>query len=254
MKHLILAAAMTALSAPALASPISFKGAELVSLPNIVFPTGNQTIVGDSLLLNVVGEFSALASLSLDSFNVDVRDFEVQIDVTKLRRDDNVLDQDLRIYLSDGVNVFGGVFVDGSPDNAGTTRVDARRDELLGDGQSFRFIESVGFSTLAPAAFDNNYLATVRIQAAATQTSITGDINNGAVRITGSTTTLFDPNNGGLSLVIGGSEFGENYLINSVTFTRGVSAPTAVSEPGTLGGLALGLATLGLGLYRRRFA
>ena len=90
------------------------------------------------------------------------------------------------------------------------------------------------------------------MQATATNTTITVKINDGAVSFTGTTSTLFDPSNGRLNLTLISSNFNENYLINSVTFTRGLSPATAVAEPEAFAGLGLGLTTLSLSLYRRR--
>jgi len=188
--------------------------------------------------------------LPLGQFNVDTSNFEAQISVTSLPDDGGVSIQSLLIYLSDGLNLFGGFF-SARPNNTAFT--DVRRDELSNDGQSLILREFLGRSSNAPVTANSSYLITIGVQTTATNTTITGDINNGAAALTPTTPTLFDPSNGGLSLVVFSNIPNQNYLINSVTFTRGVSAPTAVVEPKALGGLMLGLATLGFGLYRRRF-
>lgn len=250
MKRLFMIMVLATFSPPALATPISFTGAEFAALPGITFPTGTQTIIGASLRLDAAAANSVIASLPLDQFNVDVSDFEVQINITRLLRDDGLGDQDPLIYLSDGRNLFGGVFNDASNITVATR---ARRDELSNDGQSLIEREVFGVSSSIPVALNSSYLATISIKATDTNTTITGDVNNGAASSTGITSTLFNSSNGGPSLILFSKRFNQNYLINSVTFTRGVSLPTAVAEPGALGGLALGLATLGLGVYRRRF-
>jgi len=250
VKHLALILGLATFSTPALAMPISFTGAEFAALPGITFPSGTQTIVGDSLRLDATNTNSSIASLPLDQFNVDVSDFEVQINITRLLRDDGTEDHDPVIFLSDGRNLFGGIFADLS---ASTVFAQARRSELNSDGRSLVFIETLSNSSGAPVAFNDSYLATIGVQATPTNTIISVGINNGIASITDTTSTLFDLNNGGPSLVLFSNSFSENYLINSVTFTRGVSTPAAVAEPGALGGLALGLATLGFGMFRRRF-
>lgn len=250
MKHLTLILGLATLSTPALAAPISFTGAEFAALPGLTFPTGTQTIIADSLRIDATSGLGFLASLPLGQFNVDVEDFEVQIDITRLLRDDGVIDQAPFIYLSDGLNLFGGIFFDAS---SSATRTQARRDEIRSEGLPLIGREGFDQSAGTPVAINSNYLATIGVQATATNTTITTDINNGAVSSTGITTAILDSRNGGLSLTFAANSSSENYIINSVTFTRGVSTPTAVAEPGALGGMLLGLATLGFGLYRRRF-
>jgi len=250
MKSLTLILGLATLSTPALAAPVSFTGAEFANLSGITFPTGTQTIIGNSLRIDATNTNSVIASLPLDQFNADVSNFEVQIDITRLFDDNRSADQDLTIYLSDGRNLFGAQFFDATSTDV---RGRVRRDELNSDGQSLISREFFDQSSAVPTAINNSYLATTSVQATATNTIIAGDINNGAVSFTETVSTLFDPSNGGPSLVLISNASIENYQINSVTFTRGVSAPTAVAEPGMLGGMALSLAALGFGLYRRRF-
>jgi len=249
MKHLALALGLITFSAPTIAAPITLTGAEFASLSGITFPTGTQTIVGDSLRIDVMDTLSVVASLALDQFNVDVSDFEVQIDITRLIRDDGVVDFDPLIYLSDGLNLFGGQFLDFVDDAIG---VATRQDELSSDGQSLIRIRSFNLSPTIPVAVNNSFLAIIGVQATSIQTNITGSINNEVANSAGTTSTLFNFSNGGPSLVIVSSDFNENYLINSVTFSRGVSV-AAIPEPGTLGPMTLGLVILGLASYRRRF-
>lgn len=250
MKHIALVLGLATLSTPAFAVPISFTGAEFATLPGITFPTGIQTIVGDSLRIDATNSRSIVAALPLDSFNVDVSDFEVQFNMTRLRRDDGIAEQNPFIYLSDGRNLFGGFFFDVPLGY----RTGARRDELGVDGQSLILRQFLGNTNETPVPVNGDYLATIRIRSSASNTIITSTVNNGLRISSGTTATLFNPGNGGASLLFSSDFFSENYLINSVTFTRGVSAPAAVPEPGALGGMLLGLTTLGFGLYRRRFA
>lgn len=250
MKYLALALSLATFSTPALAAPITYTGAEFANLPGIAFPTGVRTIIGDSLRIEATDNNSAIAILALDQFDVDVGDFEVDVNITRIIADDGRLDQNLFIHLSDGRNLFGGVFVDNIP----SVSAQIRRDELSSDGQSLMIREELGSSPSILVDINNSYLATIKVQATNTNTTVRGYINNGisATNI-GVTSTLFDSRNGGPSLVLSSNDFNHNYLINSVTFTRGVNASSAVTEPGALGGLALGLATLSFGLYRRRF-
>jgi len=62
MKHLALALGLATLSTPTLAAPISFTGAELANLPDITFPTGIRTIIGDSLRIDATNFDSVIAS------------------------------------------------------------------------------------------------------------------------------------------------------------------------------------------------
>lgn len=249
MKRLALILGLATFSTPALAAPISFTGAELANLPGITFPTGTQTIIGDSLRIDATLGNSVIASLPLSQFNVDVRDFEVQINVTRLLNDASNADQDYEIYLSDGLNLFGGHFVD----IGDIIQARIRRDELNSDRQIVMFKDLLAEASNVPVSINSSYLATIGVQSTATSTTITTEVNNGASSITASTPILFNASNGGPSLALFSNSPSENYQINTVTFTRGVSVPTAVAEPGALGGLALGLATLGFGVFRRRF-
>lgn len=250
MKHLALGISLATFSTPALATPISFTGAEFASLPGISFPSGTRSIIGDSLRIDGNRNFHATVVLPLTQFDVDPGNFELQLNVTRLLNDSNFEDQDLHVYLSDGRNLFGGTFADFST----SVFVRIRQDELNRNDQSFIDGELLGVSQFTPVAVGSDYLATLSVRATATETTITGNINNGAVNFTRTSTVLFNSNGVGLALVLGSSNLNQNYLINSVTFSEGVGAPTAVSEPGAFGGLALGLTTLGFGLYRRRFA
>jgi len=208
--------------------------------------------MGDSVLFEPTRSFSVLASLPLGQFNVDISDFEVEINMTKLLNDGGRLDQDIQILVSDGRNLFGGLFHNISS-RGDELFLQSRRSELLSDGQSVEHREIFNpppFGVSVPA--DTIYTATIGVRAEASETFIIGRINNGALDFTASTTTTFNSGNGGPSLILASYGPQENHLINSVTFTRGVSAPAAVPEPGALGGMLLGLTTLGFGLCRRR--
>ena len=114
MKSLALAFGLLTLTTPAFATPISFTGAELLNVTGISFPTGARTVVGDSLRIGATDLNSTIVALPLDQFDVDVSDFEVQISFTRLLRGDGSVDHDPLVYLSDGRNLFGGVFGDGA--------------------------------------------------------------------------------------------------------------------------------------------
>lgn len=249
MKCLIVLLSVMMFSTPTLATPVTFTGAELLSFSGVTFPTGTQTVVGDSLRIHATSAFSVVAALSLDQFDVDVSDFEVAIDITRLSRDDGAVDQNPRIFLSDGRNLFGAIFFDTfSTDLV----VETRTEELDSDGQSLIFRDFLGQSPATTVPEGASYLATIGVQATALNTSITADIDGGVTGVGGSTPVLFDAGNGGPSLIFGASNFNENYLVNSITFTRGVAIRTAVPEPNSIAGLGLGFLGLGTTLHRRR--
>lgn len=247
MKSLFLASGLILFSSAASATPISFTGAELSALPNVSFPTGIQTIVGDSLRIDASARNSVIIRLPFDQFDVDVSDFEVQVNFTRLRRDDGLDDHDPTVFLSDGFNLFGAGFGDSFDNRLNTS---PRVHNINPDQQSLNFDAPLIRSADLVVPIGSNFLATIRIQSTGINTTITSGFNNGSVSVTGVSPTLFDPNNGGPSFIIGSNDANENYRINSVTFTRGVSQLTAVPEPNALAGLGIGL--LGFSLYCRR--
>lgn len=250
MKRLALVFSLAMSAAPVHAVPISFSGAELAALPGISFPRSNQTIMGDSLFLQAFFNGDITFNLPLDQFDVDASDFEVQIDMTRTLNRDGVSDFHPAIHLGDGLNLFGGFFSEGT---TATLRTNARVAELRSDGLSLGHRELFPASPEVTVFLGSSFIATLRVQSTATGTHITTNIDNGVVSAAGVTSTVFDPSNGGPSLVLAPGGSRQNYLINSVTFTRGVRVATAVPEPGALGGVLLGLAAMGVGLYRREF-
>lgn len=232
---------------PAAAAPISFTGSELLNLTGIRFPNATPTLVGDSIRLNNIRASGILAVLPLDQFRVDPSQFEVQINVRKLLRDDGVSDQDFNVYLSDGRNLFGGVF----GDIFSTTNIIAHhptRAEISSNGLSFVFREILDPSNFISAVAGENFRVTLSVQSTSGGTTVNGDINEGAAQASGSYIPFLDPANGGFSLVLGADALGENVQINSLTFTSGVSVP----EPSALAGLSGGMMLLFGMLYRRR--
>jgi len=232
---------------PAAAAPISFTGSELLNLTGIRFPSSITSLAGDSLRLNNTRRFGIIAELPLDQFLIDPSQFEVQVDITKLRRDDGLSDQELYIYLSDGFNLFGGVFGD-FMNNVDRIAYQPIRAEISNDGLSFIFREVLAPSDFIPAVAGDDFFSTLRVQSTSNGTIVSGDINAGATQTSGFYLPFLDPSNRGFSLVLGGDAVGENIQINSLTFSSGVS----VSEPSPLAGLSIAMVLLAGMLYRRR--
>jgi len=228
------------------AAPLSFTGAELTTLTGASFPTGGQTIIGDSLRFDPTILRPILYRLDLSDFNVDPSEIAISVQVTRLLSDGGALDNDFHIGIYDGQTYFHSIFLDIIPPNL------ARRhfaSSLIDGGTSFESSMLPGQSAeiVAPAGEFAQYDVTIR--ATPTFTEILSDANQSG-SFSNQTSTLLD-NNAGLSLVFAGQNIAENYLVNSLTFTRGVSLPTAVPEPSALAGLGLGF--LGFaGLMRRR--
>lgn len=251
MKTTLLALGFISLSAPALANPISFSGAEIAALPNVSFPTSSSSIDGSSLLLGAEADRanSVLINISLDEFIVDLNNLELRLDLVRLLRDDGAADQNLFVYISDGSNLLGGVF----PDNSTSVRFEARPGILNTGGENFSVGPILGASSFLPVSVGSAFSATLSLQAQAGNTVISGRIDTGSATdsATQSTTALLNQGNG-LSLILGHNTLGENFQINALTFTNGVSFPTTIPEPGAMGGLGLALFALGTGLHRRR--
>jgi len=249
MRFLVLTLGLLSFSTPAPAVPISFTGAELANLSSASFPTGGQRIVGDSLRWDPTILRAVLYRLPLDGFVIDPSNIGISAITTRLRTDQNGLDQDISFGIYDGQNLFNIFFVDSN--SSQSVRAQNRIDSLDASERFFvpgSFVES---GPLISSPIGSVVQLDTTIQATATGTTLIGEFNQ-----SGATTSTFSPVlnlSGTLSLVILGSNTNENHLLRSLTFTSGVSLPTAVAEPGALGGLALGLATLGFGVFRRRF-
>lgn len=246
MKQIALIFAFLSVSTPATAMPISFTGAELASLPGASFPTGGQSVVGDGLRFDPTLTSAALYRLSLNQLDVDPSNIGISVNVDRLLRDDGIVDQDFFVGIYDGQNYFNAFFQDTvSQVIEAQSRID-RLNASEDQGVSNSFLGSGPFisSPVGSVAQLN-----VVVQATAVSTTIAHSVNQSGASAFSAPTALNV--NGDLSLVILGDQLGENYFINSLTFTNGVSVPTAVPEPGALLGLALGLLMLGVGLYRR---
>jgi len=238
-------------SIPALATPVTFTGAELANLPGASFPTGGQSLSGDGLRLDLTVQNAVLYRLDLSNFIVDPSNISITVQAVRLL-DDSGFDanQDVFIGLYDGQNFFNTQFFDvPNPQRIGPQN----RVDLLNASET-QFIPGSftqqGSTTSSPIGSVARLDVTIR--ATPTSTTIIGDINQTG-GVTSSPSTLLNTNST-LSLIIAGNTLGGNHLINSLTFNSGVSGPTAVVEPGAVGGMALGLLALGLGLYRRRLA
>lgn len=245
MKYLVLALTLATISSQTSATPVTFTGAELANLPGVTFPSGTQSIIGNGLRLeNLTGD-GVIYRLPLDGFSIDPTNIGLSISYEQSLRTDGIADQDLFLGIYDGAHYFSSVAIDFFPEmlelQNRVSILSVAEDRLA--TRTFREIgPHLTFNTGTTAQFD------VSIQATPSGTLISGAFN-GSGPFVSSTPTLFD-SGGNLSLLIAGNSPGENFLINSLTFTSGLSGPTAISEPSMFGGLALGLMTLGL--YRRR--
>jgi len=253
MKPLILIMSLLGLLNPAFAAPITFSGADLLNLPGATFPFGGRVVSGNGLLINndpdaiVIGE--TLAILPLTQFNVDVSDFTIQLDITRLPDGRGQNNQDLLVVLSDGLNLFGGIFFDNGIDQAVYR---TGQPVFLSGTTIIGFDAAPGQSAGVPTAVGSRYLAGLNFQVTENSTQVIGDINNGTASAAFNSPISLDPANGGLALHLISFATDGNFQFNTLSFPRGVSLPTPAPEPGTLGGLALGLTSLSLGLYRRR--
>lgn len=248
MKTVLLLLGLISLSTSALAAPITFTGAELATLNGASLPTGQERIIGNSLRFDPVPGFSVLYRLSLDGFTVDPNGVGVSVDLTRLLRDDGIADQDIYIGLYDGQNFLNTFFVD-------TTNTDYaaqnRLDTLAIDETTIALGSILGTGAFTSSPIGSVAQLDVFIRALPSGTEIIGNVNQ-AASVSSTTATRLDFDRG-LSLIIAAdNEPGEVYQIDALTFTSGVSFPTAVPEPGALGGMAFGLLALGLGRYRRR--
>lgn len=238
----------SAVALPAFAAPITFTGAELATLPNSSFPTAGQTILGDDLRFDPTINQAILYQLDLSDFIVDPSEISVSVNFTRLLGDLGLINQAFRIGLYDGQNYFHSVFFDLSSSNALQAR--HRIDLLSSDGRSRLPNISLETGPSISAPVDSLVQLDFTIRATPTLTEISGAINQSA-DFSSQTPLLLNTNNN-LSLLLAGTNNGENYLINSLTFTNGLNIPVEVPEPGHLLGLSFVLMALSLYLHRRQ--
>lgn len=254
MKYFVLILSLFSVPTSAFAVPITFTGAELAALPGASFPTGGQSIVGNSLRIDIRRITGILFRLDLNQFVVDSSNIGISVNTTRLRRDDGRQDQDIYIGIHDGQHFFSTFFVDNiTPDIVVQNRVHAFSRSAL-------TLSNIRFADIGPRTVfdvDTRPQLNLTVRATPSATLITSQVNQGQSFT--STSPVGLNRNAGLSLLFAGDQSGENYLINSLTFTSGVSfpappaPPAAVPEPSALGGLALGMMALGFGLYRRKW-
>lgn len=243
MRILLLSFGLIFLSSKALSAPITFTGAELAALPGGSFPTGTQSIIGDSLRFNPTASDVVLYRLDLNSFALDPNNINISVNVDRLLDDAGSADQDIRIGIYDGQNFFNTTFIDLSspqsirPENQVDT-VNASVTQLTSN-----LLRDIG--PFIPSAIGSVAQLDVTIRATPTSTTIIGEVNQGGGFAT-TTSRVLDVN-ANLSLLIVNQTFRENHIINSLSLSSG---PTAVVEPASLGITGLGL--LGFGLFRRR--
>lgn len=240
------------------ATPITFTGAELAAHEGFSFPNGSHAITGESLFLKnnsgTNSEFQVLGSLSLRSFDVDASNIGFSVNFTHLADDQGGGLAGFYVGIADLSHVFGGYVLDhGRP-----YEFNPRELEFLNGGKNAANVNfTPTYSEQYPIPIGNSANFDVLIQATLSATTVIGSIE-GRAPITFSRNSALDFNNSDLSLVfISGNISNDNYQINSVTFTSGVTAsngPTAISEPGSI--VLTGFGGLGLfgfmGWRRRR--
>lgn len=247
MKYLILAISLFTISTQTSATPVTFTGAELADLPGATFPTGIQTIIGDDLRIdNTIGA-GIIYRLPLDQFDINPENLSLSINYTRLLSDSGSNLQRLRLGVYDGQTLFNVFAFNPGGD---TIRGQITEGFLSPDERNLLATDRFQLGPETPSPIGSIAQLNVLIQASPITTIITGDLNQSGA-FSDAVNNILDRNNG-LDLIISGDFVGENYLINSLTITSDASGPFAVPESGTLGGLAFGLTSLSLGLYRRR--
>lgn len=247
MRALILSLGLAFVSSPSLSTPVTFTGAELAGLPGAEFPTGGQSIVGDGLYFDPTLLNAVLYRLPLNDFITDPNNIGISVNMSRLFNDGGNADQDFRFGIYDGQRIFDTFFIDVATQLQPANRVDVPNASETQNVTNLIHINGPLYS----APIGSIAQLDVTIQAGPTSTTIISEVNQ-AGAFTSSVPYVLDTA-ADLSLIFLGNNLGENYLINSLTFTSGVSFPTAVPEPRALAGLALGLGMLGFSFYRRRF-
>jgi len=248
MRSLILILGFISLPTQVLSAPITFTGTELSTLPGASFPTGGNATVGDDLRFDPTLFGAVLYRLDLSDYVVDTNDIGFSLTFTRLLNDGGDLDQDISIGIYDGQTFFNAVF-DGEPSDQ--ARPQHRVDALNATETQLAPVTFLRFGAFTPSPGDSLVQLDVTLRATPSETTLISEVNS-AGAISSTVSTVLQANSG-LSLLIIGNETNENHLINSLTFTSGISLPTTVPEPGAMGGLALGLGMLGFSFYRRRF-
>jgi len=224
------------------AAPITFTGAELLSLPGASTPAANAFVSGTGARFNPDRDFAIVYQLPLANIAIDPLNFSVVVDYVFLNNDFGSFDQDFHIGLSDGVAFYNTNIFDS---NGANVRPNIRREGLTSNGLQISLGITLDSGALFPAPLNTTAQYGFSIQTLATGTQIDGFIGTNTVS-TFQPLNILNPANG-FNLVFAGNNFQENYLIRSLTFT---DLSTSVPEPGPLGGLALSLFALAIGLDR----
>lgn len=245
----IFAVIFNAVTITAKAAPITFTGAELANLPAVSFPSGNQTIIGDSLFLEPGTAFRPIyLALPLDGFNVDRSNIGVSIEITRLADRNGGEDFNFRFGITDGTFGFTNLFF--NPATPGSLRPRAEIVRIDTDFTFFPTVTSLGSGAEGAAAVGSTSKLNYTFRATPTTSFVDTSLDQGPVH-TGGTSQLLQAG-APLTLIIGGGLLDVDYLINSLTFTNGVTTAVSEPEPGQLLLLSFSLLGLSLHLHRRR--
>lgn len=253
MRYFLILFSFLAFTPTSYATPITFTGAELAALPNATAVGGIHSISGDSLLLTATSNNQILFNLNLSEFILTGEDIGIVANATRLTTTGGIRNSDIRLGVTDTRNYVYAEF-----DNFSTqpnVLRGHRHGFVTNNGQNFSQFGAIGDGPIFGYEFGEaaNLSVILRPTPGFTQIFSTFNGQGGFTSVTD--TNRLDPVFFDLSFTIGGASAGERYQINAVSFFSGVALPEpqAVSEPGAFGGLALSLAAMGLGLYRRRF-
>jgi|GEM_PF-1946336 len=238
---LVVFVALLFMDARAIAGPVTFTGAQLLTTPGVSFPGEAPTTQGNSLRFAFPTNDSILFSIDLRQFVDNPAHLVFSGNLTRVTND-----HDPRFYLTDGLNAVGvniaDASLDGLPDRGVIT---ASFGELNNNLVSFDGAPGLadGFEYITGSVF--SFTATIHAQKLETliSASIAGVSGTRAI---GTVLELSRP----LSLIFVAATVNasrnEIYQINALTLD---SIPVPVPEPGTMGIFLLVLS--GLIAFRR---
>lgn len=252
MKLPLIALGFTLVVTPSIAAPLTFTGAEIAQLSNVTLAPDTKVVAGTSLFNGASTTFR-LAEFPLEEFGSGLSNINIIFNVTRLPTVFDGFVQRYQIRISDGLNIFG------TSTSAGLSTTGVRNDDVIRGGVFESEVGSgVSLGTVPLGSgqdlpFNSTFDLDFTIQTRATDSLLSLSFNQ-AAEFGRSSSRLFDPANGGFSLVLGGLG-PSSYQFNSITFNDGLRPSgfltTQVTEPSSLAGLSIALLSFA-GLIRRR--
>ncbi len=223
LKPLVVGILVIALELPAHAATMTFTGADLFNDPNVLFPNGNPTVSGSSLIFDpqTSSDHEKLLVLPLlpsgGLLGLISETISISINLTRLSDDHDPL-----LMLGDGSNLVGAAIEDGTTGAPRkTTLIDSGNVGTSRQVSSGNMVEFLGYPAIG-GSFDINVDWT--LQTGLTRIDVA--FGSGSISYTEITRAL-DPTSAIDFVFMSENDVGEQYQINSLT----VTIPDPIPEP-----------------------